>query len=424
MSIFDITAVLITLAAAFGYINYRFLRLPATTGILSIALLSSLFVLAADWVFPQLRLKSLLGNFLAGIDFNQALMHGMLCFLLFAGALHVKFKNLKANRWAILLLATLGVLFSTALVGGLAYWFLQASGIQVSLTVCLVFGALISPTDPIAVLGLLKELHAPKDLEATIAGESLFNDGVGVVVFFALTSLAGIGGEGATLSPGFLQIVGLFFQEVIGGVLLGLGLGFLAFRMLKSINYHQLELLITLALVMFMYSLSFRLGVSGPIAVVVAGLLIGNYGKRYAMSQRTAEHVDAFWGMMDDILNAVLFLLIGLEVFGTQMGGRVMLAALVAVPMALVSRYLSVLLPIKILQWNKRQKGIVPILTWGGLRGGLSVAMALSLPVMPEKEMILIATYEVVLFSVLVQGLTMRSLLNHYGVGKVRDRTH
>ena len=171
MSIFDITAVLITLAAAFGYINYRFLRLPATTGILSIALLSSLFVLAADWVFPQLRLKSLLGNFLAGIDFNQALMHGMLCFLLFAGALHVKFKNLKANRWAILLLATLGVLFSTALVGGLAYWFLQASGIQVSLTVCLVFGALISPTDPIAVLGLLKVLHAPKDLEATIAGE-------------------------------------------------------------------------------------------------------------------------------------------------------------------------------------------------------------------------------------------------------------
>ncbi|HEY5040338.1 MAG TPA: cation:proton antiporter, partial [bacterium] len=204
MAVFDITAVLITLAAAFGYFNFRFLRLPATTGIMSIALLVSLFMLAADWLLPDWHLKAVLNSFLTGIDFNQALMHGMLCFLLFAGALHVKFKDLKKNQWTIIVLATLGVLLSTAVVGGLAYWLLKASGIEVSFSVCLVFGALISPTDPIAVLGLLKELRAPKDLEATIAGESLFNDGVGVVVFFALTSLAGIGGEG---SPNSLNLL-------------------------------------------------------------------------------------------------------------------------------------------------------------------------------------------------------------------------
>ncbi len=425
MTVFDIAAVLIALAAAFGYLNYRFLRLPATTGIMSIALFSSLFMLATGWLLPQWHLKAGLNTFLAGIDFNRVLMHGMLCFLLFAGALHVKFKDLKANRWTILVLATLGVLFSTAMVGGLSYALLKASGMEVSLLVCMVFGALISPTDPIAVLGLLKELRAPKELEATIAGESLFNDGVGVVVFFALTSLAGIGGEGSALSLSPLYVFWLFLREVVGGVLLGLGLGYMAFRMLKSINYHQLELLITLALVMFMYSLSFRLGVSGPIAVVVAGLLIGNHGKRYAMSQKTAEHFDAFWGMMDDILNAVLFLLIGLKVFDTFVGGRNLLIGLGAVPVVLASRFLSVILPIRFIQWNESRRGIVSILTWGGLRGGLSIAMALSLPDLPEKDLILAATYGVVLFSVLVQGLTMRYLLNYYGVaGKREGNSH
>ena len=264
----------------------------------------------------------------------------------------------------------------------------------------------------------MKELRAPKDLEATIAGESLFNDGVGVVVFFALVSLAGLGGVQAPLSLSPARVGLLFFREVGGGVLLGLGLGYLAFRMLKSINYHQLELLITLALVMFMYSLSFRLDVSGPIAVVVAGLLIGNHGKKFAMSEKTAEHVDAFWGMADDILNAVLFLLIGLEVFDTPLGTRVLGVALAAVPLALASRFLSVLVPIGLMRFKNNPKGLVPILTWGGLRGGLSVAMALSLPPLPEKGMILAATYGVVLFSVLAQGLTMRRLLNHYGLGR------
>jgi len=418
MSFFDISAVLIALAATFGYLNYRFLRLPSTTGILGIALLSCLILLAVSGLFPQWHLQAMLKVFLAGINFNQALMHGMLCFLLFAGALQVKLEDLKANQWTILALATLGVLLSTVLVGGSAFILLTALGRPVSLALCLVFGALISPTDPIAVLGLLKELRAPKDLEATIAGESLFNDGVGVVVFFALTALAGIGDQGSSLSIGGLQVAWLFAQEVGGGVLLGLSLGYLAFRMLKSIDYHQLELLITLALVMFTYSLSFRLGVSGPIAVVVAGLLIGNHGRRFAMSPRTVEHVDSFWGMVDDILNAVLFLLIGLDIFDTHISPGLQLAALAAVPIALASRFLSVFLPLSVLRWNNNRRGITAILTWGGLRGGLSVAMALSLPDMPEKNLILAATYGVVLFSVLVQGLSMRRLLNHYGVGR------
>ncbi len=424
MTVFDITAILITLAAVFGYMNYRFLRLPATTGILSIALLSSLIILAADKVLPDWHLGAVLNHFLSDIDFNQALMHGMLCFLLFAGALHVKLKDLKSNQWTIFALATIGVLLSTVVVGELTFVLLKVSGLGVPFSVCLVFGALISPTDPIAVLGLLKEIRVSKDLEATIAGESLFNDGVGVVVFLALTSLIGKGGVGE--SGGFnvdlIQMVWLFLREVAGGTILGLALSYLAYRMLKSINYHQLELLITLALVMFTYSISFYLDVSGPIAVVVAGLLIGNQGKRFAMSRKTAEHVDAFWGMVDDILNAVLFLLIGLMVFDTHVGFRTLLMALGAVPIALASRYLSVILPIRFLQWNKSQKGIVHILTWGGLRGGLSIAMALSLPVLPEKNLILAATYGVVLFSVLIQGLTMRPLLNHYGVGKVPNK--
>ena len=418
MNIFDEAAILICLAAAFGYLNYRYLRLPATTGILGIALLCSILLSVVDVLIPQVQLRYLLKGFLDGIDFNQILMHGMLCFLLFAGALHLKFEDLKANKWIIILLATLGVLISTAFVGWLAFVLLKAWGIPISLPLCLVFGALISPTDPIAVMVLLKELRAPKDLKATIAGESLFNDGVGVVVFFALTALAGIGLEGPHLSMGLLQVGLLFLQEVLGGVLLGLGLGYVAFRMLKSINYHQLELLITLALVMFLYSLSFRLGVSGPIAVVVAGLLIGNLGKKFAMSEKTAEHVDAFWGMVDDILNAVLFLLIGLEIFDTPMSAKVVSVALAAVPIALASRFLSVLIPISLLRLKNNLRGLVPILTWGGLRGGLSVAMALSLPAIPEKGMILAATFGIVLFSVLVQGLTMKGLLAHYGVGR------
>ena len=416
MNLFDLTAVLITLAAAFGYVNYRWVRLPPTTGILSLALGGSLLMLVADHLLPQWCLRQSVNTVLGRVDFNEALLHGMLCFLLFAGSLHLRFEDLRTNKWTIVALATLGVILSTALVGFAAFYLFNALGLPVPLSLCLVFGAILSPTDPIAVLALLKELKAPKDLEAVIAGESLFNDGVGVVVFLGLLPLALPGGDGAGAldSPhlGFL-----FLREVAGGILLGLASGWVAFRALKSIDVHQLELLITLALAMFTYSLSFKLEVSGPIAVVVAGLLIGNHGKRLAMSPRTTEHVDAFWGMMDDILNAVLFLLIGLLGFDPRLSLQAFGAVLASIPLVLGSRFLSVLLPTALLGWNREgRRGMVPILTWGGLRGGLSVAMVLSLPPLPEKELLLSCTYAVVLFSVLVQGSTMRRLLSRFDV--------
>lgn len=417
MGLFDAAAVLVALAAILGYLNFRFLRLPATTGILILSLLGSFIMLGSNWLFPQWHLRGTVDVFLSNIDFNQALLRGMLCFLLFAGALHVKFEDMRTNQWTILALATLGVILSTLLVGGLSYGLFHLLGLGIPFPLCLVFGALLSPTDPIAVMGLLKELKAPKDLDAMIAGESLFNDGVGVVIFLGLVPLIGIVGH-PSLPPDSLGIGFLFLREVGGGVLLGFALGYIAYRALKSIDQAPLELLITLALAMFTYSLAFRMEVSGPIAVVVAGLLIGNQGKRYAMSPRTIGHVDAFWGMMDDILNAVLFLLIGLMGIDPRLDPRAFGAALAIIPVALISRFLSVLFPITFLHWGKKQKGIVPILTWGGLRGGLSIAMALSLPATPEKEILLTSTYAVVLFSVLVQAMTMRRLLNHYGIGR------
>jgi CPA1 family monovalent cation:H+ antiporter len=348
-------------------------------------------------------------------------MHGMLCFLLFAGALHVELEDLLANKWTICAMATLGVGISTVLVGALTYGLFQLFGFEVPLLICLIFGALISPTDPIAVLGLLKELRAPKELETNIVGESLFNDGVGVVVFFVLVSMAELGGstEIGNTEMSVVSVAGLLFSEVVGGVLLGLGLGYTAYRALKSIDYHQLELLITLALVMFMYSLSFWLHVSGPIAVVVAGLFIGNHGKRIAMSSRTTEHVEIFWEMVDEILNAVLFLLIGLEVFALQFEEKTLFVALMVVPIVLMGRFISVAIPISALRrYRNYHRGIVTILTWGGLRGGISIALVLSLPSFPEKNLLLTVTYAVVLFSVLVQGLSLRRVFSYYGVGE------
>jgi CPA1 family monovalent cation:H+ antiporter len=417
MSHFDLASTLIAIAAVSGYVNHRFLRLPATTGTLLVALISSLLILLAEQLFPALQLRAEVTRFLSGIDFEQALMHGMLCFLLFAGALHVNLAALVENRWTIGALSTVGVLLSTAVVGVLTWEVFGALGIPVSLLVCLTFGALISPTDPIAVMGLLKELRAPRSLEAQIAGESLFNDGVGVVVFVALASMAGLSGDGhqPALSAGTVAVSAL--RAVVGGVVLGLGMGYLGYRALKSIDEHPLELLITLALVMFAYTVSFPLEVSGPIAVVVAGLVIGNPGRSLAMSARTREHVDAFWNMIDEILNAVLFLLLGLEVFTITSWHDVAAPALWTVPICLLARLVSVSIPVAAMNAGRLRGGILPILTWSGLRGGISVAMVLSLPPFPAKNVLLACTYAVVVFSVLVQGVTVRRLLLHYGVG-------
>jgi Na+:H+ antiporter len=423
MNVFDTTAVLITVAAICGYANHRFLRLPATTGTLLVALAASLLVLLAETFVPAWHLKALFARFLDEIDFNKALMHGMLCFLLFAGALHLDLEGLLENKWTIGSFSTVSVLISTFIVGVLTWWVLGVLGVDISFVACLVFGALISPTDPIAVMGLLKELKAPRSLEAQIAGESLFNDGVSVVVFFALVSVAGL--SEATTPDVLVSASGLvtfFVREVVGGVALGLGLGYLGYRAVKSIDDHPLELLITLALVMFTYALAFWIHVSGPIAVVVAGLLIGNPGRQFAMSANTRQHVDAFWSMIDGILNAVLFLLLGLAAFALPFSRGVVVAALIAIPVVLAARFVSVAIPVAMMSLGGRYvRGLIPVLTWSGLRGGISVAMMLSLPRFPGRDYALACTYAVVVFSILAQGLTVRRVLVHYGIGQRQD---
>jgi CPA1 family monovalent cation:H+ antiporter len=427
MNAFDTAAVLLAIAAVCGYLNHRLLRLPATSGTLVVALISSIVIVAVEAFEPPWSLRVHVAAFLEDIDFNRTLMRGLLSFLLFAGALHVDLEGLWHHKWTIGALSTLGVVVSTAVVGVLTWAAFMAIGLPIPLVVGMVFGALISPTDPVAVMGLLRELRAPASLEAQIAGESLFNDGVGVVVFLGLVSLAALPGvEGAAhvAEPGW-ALLGFFFREVVGGVGLGLGLGYAGYHALKSIDEHPLELLITLALAMGVYAVAFRIHVSAPIAVVVAGLLIGNPGRRFAMSARTREHVDGFWSLIDYVLNAVLFLLIALEVFGVPQGWSAVRAGLVAIPIALTARAVSVALPVLAMRRSGDFiRGIVPILTWSGLRGGISVALALSLPQFPAKHAILAATYAVVVFSILVQGLTMRRVLTHYGVrGPVSDDT-
>jgi len=422
MNAFDTAAILIAIAAVAGYLNHQVLKLPSSSGTLVVSLASSMVIVAADAFFSNWALRTTLAQFLAQIDFNEALMHGMLSFLLFAGALHVDLEGLLKNKWTIGLLATLGVILSSAVVGVLSWGVFGLFRLEVPLFVCLVFGALISPTDPVAVMGLLKELHAPADLEAQIAGESLFNDGVAVVVFLTLVSIAGLSGgpDAPSLTVDAAGLTIFLLREVLGGIALGLGLGYLTYHGLKSVNNHPLELLMTLALVMFTYALSFWIHVSGPIAVVVEGLLIGNPGRRFAMSERTREHVDAFWLMIDDILNAVLFLLIGLLIFAVPVEARTLVAATCMVPVVLVARFISVAVPVGAMRVRTRKMhGLVPVLTWSGLRGGLSVAMVLSLPNFPWKELLLSCTYAVVVFSILVQGLTVRRLLFHYRIGRV-----
>jgi CPA1 family monovalent cation:H+ antiporter len=422
VDLFDIAAVVVGLAALFGYVNHRLLRLPSGTGILALALGSSLLLIGVNMLNPGWGLQEGVSRFLGRINFTTALMRGMLGFLLFAGALQIDLNSLKANRWTVLVLATAGVIISTLAVGVLTWLVFGWLGLAVPLLVCLVLGALISPTDPIAVIALLKHLGAPRDLETQFAGEALFNDGVGVVIFLAFLSLAGLGGDvGPSLTAG--SLAPFFFWEVGGGVLLGLLLGAVAYLALKGIDYHPLELLITLALVMLTYSLSFAFQVSGLIAVVVAGILIGTHGRQSAMSAETVGHLDAFWGMIDEFLNSALFLLLGLEVLILKWSGPLLAAGLLAIPIVLASRWISVGLPIGLLGLGRRfHRGIVPILTWGGLRGGISVAMVLSLPKFPDKDLLVSCTYLVMLFSVLVQGLTMKRLLVHYSIGSPREK--
>jgi CPA1 family monovalent cation:H+ antiporter len=386
-----------------------------------VALVCSGLVVLIDHMAPDQHLEAGIARFLGAVDFERILLRGMLSFLLFAGALNVELEALLDSRWTIVALATVGVVISTVVVGAVTYFVFGLLKLEAPFPVCLTFGALISPTDPIAVLGLLKQLHAPRELEAQIAGESLFNDGVGVTLFLVVAAMAGLSSASHVEGGGFHAASFLAFglREVVGGVLCGLAAGYFGYRALKTVDEPALELLMTLALVMALYSFSFAIDVSGPLAVVVAGLIIGNQGRRFAMSDRTRGQVDAFWNMIDEILNAVLFLLLGLEVLAVRDWSPVLLPAMLAVPACLLARFVSVALPVTVIGLRRpMRRGLIPVLTWCGLRGGISVAMVLSLPAFPLKDVLLASTYAVVVFSVLVQGLTIRRVLVRYGVGQ------
>ncbi|MDF0600903.1 sodium:proton antiporter [Psychromarinibacter sp. C21-152] len=411
MTALQIAALLIVLAAAFGAVNYFVLKLPSSIGILVVALFASVAVMGLDAALPMIDMTSAIRSEVMEIEFSEALLEGMLGLLLFAGALHVKLSDLRDQWRVVLLMATIGVGLSTVIAGVGFMWIAGAP-----LLIALVFGALISPTDPVAVLGVLREAALPKTLETKIAGESLFNDGVGYVVFLVLVGIAfPSGGHGAAEDP-LAGAALLFAQEAAGGAVLGCVLGWLTFRVMRRIDDYSLEVLLTLALAFGGYELAVYLHVSAPIMAVCAGLLIGDIGTRHGMSAQTRDYVDAFWKLIDEILNAVLFLMIGVEVFAVAFSLDAVIAGALSIALALAARLAAVAVPVLLLRpFRGFSRGTIPIMTWGGLKGGISVALALSLPDGDWKPLILTCTYMVVVFSIIVQGLTVGRLAMRLG---------
>jgi CPA1 family monovalent cation:H+ antiporter len=411
LSIFEIAALLLSLSALFGWANLRFLKLPHTIGLLIMALASSLLLLGVQKLFPGLGITATLQATMGRIDFYSAIMNGILAFLLFAGALHIELVTLKGQKWAIGLMASIGVIISIA-VSSTGLWLAcRLLGFEVSLPWALVFGALISPTDPVAVLGLLKTVNVPESIKAKIAGEALFNDGAAVVAFGALLGIAlGVPGHPAgEAHESVWSIAAHFLFQGFGGILFGLVTGWIAYRAMAAVDDPMVEILISIGVCAATYALSLRLNVSGPIAVVVTGLLIGNHGAEHAMSEKVQEYLFSFWEVIDELLNSVLFLLIGLEVLVLAFEPAQVWIVLASIPIVLAARLISVALPITVLSIRQTfSSGSIPILTWGGLRGGVSVALALSLPESDAKPVILAATYAVVIFSIIVQGLTVK----------------
>jgi CPA1 family monovalent cation:H+ antiporter len=403
VSLFSLVSILISLAAVSSYVNYRYIRLPTTVGVMLVALVASLALVLAGPYAAGFREQA--AGLVAQIDFNQVVLHGMLAFLLFAGAIHVNLEELGREWLTIASLAIVGTLASTFIVGGATWLVLGWLGLGIPFLHALLFGALISPTDPIAVLGIMKSVGAPRQLEVQVAGESLFNDGLGVVVFLVLLQLSG-SGEAAAIGAGAVGM--LLLKEVGGAVVLALVAGSITYQMLKRVDNYQVEVLLTLALAMGLYALADALHLSAPIAVVVAGLFVGNPGRTFAMTQKTREHVDTFWELIDEILNVVLFLLIGLELLVLPIERRWLVAGVLVIPIVLAARWLSVAAIIGPLsRVTAQSKGAIAAFTWGGLRGAISVAMALSLPATYSRSLVLTLTYFVVVFSILVQGLTV-----------------
>jgi Na+:H+ antiporter len=414
MTSFQLVAIVLTLTSGLAYLNARLLRLPSSVGLMATALIGSIALLVLE-AAGAIDLSSHVRELVTQLDFGNTLLHGMLGLLLFAGALHIDIADLGGERVAVGLLALGGTLVSTAVVGVATYGVLDVLGHQIRWIDALLFGALIAPTDPIAVLGMLKSAGAPRRLEVRIAGESLFNDGVGVVIFTVMLAIES--GQGATWSDAGL----LFVREALGGAAFGWVTGYTVLRLLRSIDDYSVEVLITLALVVGGYAAAELLHVSAPIGAVVAGLVIGNKG-RLAMSDTTRVHVDLFWKLIDEILNAVLFLMIGLAIMVVPISWRVAGAAALAIPVVLGGRWLAVGASMSVLPAIRTSiPHSVKILTWGGLRGGLSIAMALALPPMPARDLILVMTYAVVAFSILIQGLSFGSLLRALRVGGAHE---
>lgn len=407
MDIFTIISVLVFLSAIFGYINARFLKLPNSIGLMLITIVFTLVVFGIGYIDDTLINAE--RYIITQIDFKSVLLDIMLSFLLFAGALHTNFEQLKVQRWPILVFSTLGVLVSTFLVGTSMYYLLQLLGMNISYIYCLLFGSLISPTDPIAVLGILKKAGAPKQLETKIVGESLFNDGVGVVVFLTIFQLASA--TEVAVSP--LDILELFGVEVIGGLALGLALGWGTWKLMKSIDDYDIEVIITLATVMVGTLIAQKFHLSAPLAMVAAGLVVGNDTVRNsAMSGTTETYVDKFWELLDILLNTLLFVLIGMEMLVLSFKIEYVVAGLLAIPLVLICRYLSLLIPIKFFE---KKLDFIPntnlVMTWGGLRGGISIALALGLSDDMHRDAFLVITYIVVVFSIIGQGLTVEKLI-------------
>ena len=409
MDLLGTSALLVSLAAAFSYINHRFLHLPVTIGLMLISLVLSLAIVGLGAIHAPLLHWA--RAFMGGIDFSKTLMEGMLSALLFAGALHVNLSELAKHKWIVGVLATIGILVSTAIVGFTMSLAFRLMGLEVPLVYCLLFGALISPTDPIAVMAILKSVGAPKSLETKIGCESLLNDGVGVVIFLTILDFAS-----GSNPPGPQKVLGLFLQEAGGGLLLGLALGAIGYYLIKSIDQYQVEVILTVALVLGGFAVARALHVAAPIAVVTAGLVVGNQARRAGMSTITEEYVDKFWELVDEILNALLFVLIGLEVLVLQFRLDYFLAGLIAIPVVLAARFVSVAVPIGLARLRHEfSPKVVRIMTWGGLRGAISVALALSLPVGQTRELLLVVTYVTVIFSISVQGLTIKALIQGAG---------
>lgn len=412
MTAFQLIGVLTGLIACFGYLNHRFIKLPDNIGITAVGLIFSLVLtLYSHWV-PSLgewaRATTL------AIDFPALVLHGMLGLLLFAASLHVNISDMTRQKGPILVLSTVGVVLSTVFIGVGAHALFLLVGVDVPLVFCLLFGALISPTDPVAVLGLLKTAGVSKSLETKISGESLFNDGTGVVAYLVLLGIA----AGST-APTVPSVILMLAKEVVGAVALGLAVGAAAVYMLRALDSYAVEILITVALATGGYALAEYLHVSAPIAVVVMGLYVGNRGARLAMTEKTREHLFSFWELIDEVLTLVLFGLIGIQVVALTLDIRYLPALIVAIPLVLAARFASVALPMMLMRrFHETAPHSVKIMTWGGLRGGISIALALSLPPSPSRELIIFATYGVVLFSLLVQAPTLPRVLRALKAGK------